>query len=94
MLIQYYDPVGAQLGHQRSVVGGILQFHQFSRIFVNRRQLFFSIHPRNVFLFIFCMDHILEGSDPYHKELVQIGRGNAYKFQPFQKRQCFITALI
>ena len=48
----------------------------------------------NIFFLIFGMNHIFQRSDSYHKELIQVGRGYAHKFQSFQQGQCFIPSLI
>ena len=49
-----------------------------------RVQLLFCRHSGDVLFGIFGMDHIHKGADPHHKKFIQIGSGNAQKFQSFK----------
>ena len=86
--------VQLQLGHQRPIVGGVLQLHQLMDGHIQPLQLLRRRKPCDIRLLVSGIYHILQGRHPDHEKLIQIGRGYAQKFQPLKQRIVLVSCFV
>ena len=84
----------AKSRNQGSGQRGILAVDQFMALLLHLQKLFFRRQSGKIRLAHLCVNHIHQGRNPDHKELIQVGRRDGQEFHPLKKRICFIPRLV
>ena len=85
--------VFAKSGDKLTVIGRILPLHELMCLRKDRGQLLCGGHSRDIPLSVSGILHILEGRDPDHEKLIQVGGSDSKEFEPFKQGVVLVSRL-